>query len=76
MQGFKRPFIAVSKGGVLKRVCYGPKKLRDWIRYPTLGESSSALCRSDRGHPCCFKGNPSDPEEKGTSGGSGGELSG
>ena len=70
MQGIERPFGAISKGRVLKRVCCGPEKSRDHTRYPTSRESSSTPFKSDRGHPCYFKGYPSDLEERGTGSGS------
>ena len=40
MQNVKRSFGAVSKGGVLKRVCCGPKKLGSWVGYTASGEPS------------------------------------
>ena len=72
----ERSFGVVSKDGALKGVCCGPKKSRDRIGCPTSGESSSTPFRSDRGHPCHFKGYPSDPKERDTGNGSGEELSG
>ena len=76
MQGVKRSIGAVSKGGVLKIVYCKPKKSGDRAGYLASGESSSAISRSDRGHPRSFKGYPSDWEERGTGSSSGGELSG
>ena len=64
MQDVKRSFRAVSKDGVLKRVCCGPKKPGGRTGYTTSGESSSTPFRSDRGHPCSFNGYPSEKKER------------
>ena len=74
MQGVKRSFKAVSKGGVLKRICCGLKKPGGQAGYTTLREPSSTPFRSDESHPYNFNGYPSDQEERGTGSGSDGEL--
>ena len=76
MQSVERSFRVVSKGRAFKGICYGAKKSKGWTRCPTLGESSSTPFRSDKSHPCYFKGYFSDSEERVTDSGFGRELSG
>ena len=76
MQGVKRSFRVVDKGRVFERVCVRPKKSKGRARYPTSRESSPTPIRSDKGHPCSFKGYPGDQEERATGRGSRRELFG